>query len=105
MITLKADDSLAVRIARLEEWAKGYREMGMWNLALDAEMEAAELQRRLRDAMKPERKRPIAPFPEAAHGRRTTYDGGCRCPGCMKAMREYHRWYRSLANAQAKPGA
>ncbi len=98
MITLKADDSLAVRIARLEERASGYRRMGLWNEALAAEREAMALQRQLRDAMRPSfaSKRAVAPLPEVEHGCLTTYSRGCRCPGCRQAVRDYHRWYRSL---------
>ncbi len=57
MITLKSDDSLAVRIARLEDLARRYRQMRMWTQALAAEREALGLERRLRDAMRPNRRR------------------------------------------------
>lgn len=57
MITLKAEDSLAVRIARLEDLAESYRKMGMWTLKLKAEREAMALERRLHDAMRPLRKK------------------------------------------------
>lgn len=96
MITLKSDDSLAVRIARLEERARAYRAMGIWEEALKVEREALALQRQLRDAMKPMSKRAVAPLSETEHGRLTTYQRGCRCPGCRGAVRDYHRWYRSL---------
>ncbi len=93
---MKADDSLAVRIARLEERASGYRRMGLWNEALAAERDAMALERRLRDAMRPVSKKAVAPLPDIEHGRLTTYQRGCRCPGCRQAVRDYHRWYRSL---------
>ncbi len=97
MITLKADDSLAVRIARLEERAQGYRRMGLWNEALAAERGALALQRRLRDAMRPASKKAVVP--EVEHGCLTTYSRGCRCPACTQAVRDYHRWYRELEGA------
>ncbi len=99
MITLKSDDSLAVRIARLEERAAGYRRMGLWNEALAAERDAMALQRQLRDAMRPASKKAVAPLPEVEHGRLTTYSRGCRCPACRQAVRDYHRWYRELKGA------
>lgn len=93
MITLKSDDSLAVRIARLEELARRYRAMGLWSEVLVVEREAMALERRLRDAMKPQRKEAKG---RAAHGGRTMYQkDGCRCDDCRAANTRYHREYRA----------
>lgn len=54
-VYLKSKDSPAVKIARLEDLARRYRAMGMWEQALAAEREALGLERSLRDRMRPGR--------------------------------------------------